>query len=84
MNNFNFKTDREYAQSLDKEDTLSHYRSEFLFPDDKNGNSCVYLCGNSLGLQPKSVGRYIQEELNDWGKYGVHGHTKAGRPWLRI
>ncbi len=82
MNNFNFETNRTYAQSLDSQDDLAHYRSEFLFPEDKNGYSCVYLCGNSLGLQPKKVKQYLNEELDDWSKYGVHGHTKAGRPWL--
>ena len=82
MKNFNFETNRNYAQRLDKQDELSHYRSKFLFPEDKNGFSCIYLCGNSLGLQPKSVSEYLTAELNDWSKYGVHGHTKAGRPWL--
>lgn len=82
MNKSNFETNRTYAKYLDSQDDLNHYRAEFLFPEDKNGYSCVYLCGNSLGLQPKKVKYYLNEELDDWSKYGVHGHTKAGRPWL--
>ncbi len=82
MSNFNFETSRTYAQSLDHADKLKKFRSEFYFPKDKNGYSCVYLCGNSLGLQPKITAQYLQEELNDWAEYGVNGHKKAGRPWL--
>ena len=82
MNNFNFKNERGFAQDLDKNDPLNHYRSKFLLPQNKNGYSCVYLCGNSLGLQPNTTKQYLEEELNDWSKYGVHGHTKAKRPWL--
>ena len=64
MNNLNFEANRTYAQSLDHTDKLKKFRSEFYFPKDKNGYSCVYLCGNSLGLQPKITAQYLQEELN--------------------
>ena len=82
MKNFNFENEREFAVNLDKNDSLNHFRSKFLFPEDKNGYSCIYLCGNSLGLQPNTTRQYLEEELNDWSKYGVHGHTNAKRPWL--
>ncbi len=42
----------------------------------------IYLCGNSLGLQPKSTEQYIKQELDDWAKLGVEGHTHAQKPWL--
>ena len=42
----------------------------------------IYLCGNSLGLQPKSTEQYIKQELDDWAKLGVEGHTHARKPWL--
>lgn len=42
----------------------------------------VYLCGHSLGLQPKIVRDYINEELQDWSALGVEGHFNARRPWL--
>jgi kynureninase len=70
------------AQQLDAEDTLKNLRSEFLFPKQKNGNPYIYLCGNSLGLQPKNTKQYINEELEDWEKYGVEGHFEARHPWL--
>ena len=41
----------------------------------------LYFTGNSLGLQPKKAGEYIQEELADWAKFGVEGHFHAKRPW---
>ena len=28
--------------------------------------TCVYLCAHSLGLQPKTVKKYIDEELQKW------------------
>lgn len=36
--------------------------------------SCLYMCGQSLGLKPKSADCYAHEVLNSWGKYGVHSH----------
>jgi kynureninase len=42
----------------------------------------IYFTGNSLGLQPKSTAKYIQQELSDWSKYGVEGHFQAKHPWL--
>lgn len=29
-------------------------------------DECIYLCGNSLGLQPKAAHVYQQEVLNAW------------------
>ena len=62
-----------YAQELDKQDPLNTYRDKFHFPQFQ-GKNCIYFCGNSLGLQPKSVEGYIQQELEDWKKLGVEGH----------
>ena len=42
-----------------------------------NGEPYVYLCGNSLGLQPKSTKEAIAQELEDWKQYGVEGHFHA-------
>ena len=72
----------EYAKQKDKLDELSSYRDQFHIPKDKNGNELIYLCGNSLGLQPKSTKRYIDQELEDWANLGVEGHTEAKNPWL--
>ena len=72
----------EFAKQLDKEDKLASYRDQFHIPKDKNGNDWLYFTGNSLGLQPKSTQKYIQQELDDWAKFGVEGHFEAKNPWL--
>lgn len=72
----------QYAQQCDAKDSLSHFRSQFILPTDKEGKPLIYLCGNSLGLQPRLTQEYLQQELNDWGKHGVEGHTDAQNPWL--
>ncbi|MEO0628159.1 MAG: kynureninase [Bacteroidota bacterium] len=71
-----------YAHQLDREDPLARYRDRFHRPLDKQGNELVYLCGNSLGLQPKTTEAAIQQELEDWKKLGVEGHFKARNPWM--
>ncbi|KAF4788185.1 Kynureninase [Turdus rufiventris] len=43
--------------------------------------SCVYFAGNSLGLQPRKVKTYLDEELDKWARTGVHGHFNGQRPW---
>ncbi|RSK42151.1 kynureninase [Mangrovimonas spongiae] len=67
---------------MDQNDPLKAYRSKFHIPKDNNGNELVYLCGNSLGLQPKATKDYIDQELDDWANLGVEGHTEAKNPWL--
>jgi kynureninase len=37
----------------------------------------IYLCGNSLGVQPKSVKKYIDAFLRSWAMKGVTGHFDA-------
>tara|TARA_B100001063_G_scaffold220786_1_gene225920 strand:- start:3261 stop:4526 length:1266 start_codon:yes stop_codon:yes gene_type:complete len=71
-----------FATKKDQEDSLNKYRNEFLIPTDNQGKELIYLCGNSLGLQPKNTSDYVQQELHDWAKYGVEGHTDAKHPWL--
>jgi kynureninase len=40
----------------------------------------VYLCGNSLGLQPVNAVKYVNEEMKRWSRGGVRGHFEgAGR-----
>ena len=72
----------EYAQNFDKNDELRAYRDRFHFPLDSNGDKKLYFTGNSLGLQPKSTRDYINQELDDWAKYGVDAHFEAKNPWM--
>lgn len=78
----NFKPSAQFATDLDAEDPLSGFRDQFYIPKNRNGEELIYLCGNSLGLQPKSVAAHIDQELIDWANLGVEGHTQAKNPWL--
>jgi len=78
----NFKSDHSHALELDKGDSLSRFRESFYIPAHSDGTDSIYLCGNSLGLQPKETKAYINQELDDWAKLGVEGHFHAQNPWM--
>ena len=59
------------------------YRDRFHIPRGADGRECAYLCGHSLGLQPKSVRASIEQELKDWELLGVDGHFRARHPWVQ-
>ena len=67
---------------MDAADPLADFRERFFIPRNKTGGECVYLCGHSLGLQPKTVASYIEEELQAWAELGVEGHFHARHPWM--
>ncbi|MDX2359406.1 MAG: kynureninase [Crocinitomicaceae bacterium] len=75
------KNTLEFAQEMDRKDPLNSFREKFFFPTFHK-NDVVYFTGNSLGLQPKTVGARIQEELDAWAEFGVEGHFLAKRPWF--
>ncbi len=77
----NIKDTIEFARSLDRSDPLRSFRSRFHIPK-VNGKESVYLIGNSLGLQPKTTKKFINEELEDWAQLGGEGHEHSRRPWL--
>ena len=88
-----FENSETFARSMDEADPLRSYRDRFYLPsleslksgryeDVEGGQPCVYLAGNSLGLQPRSVKESIGKELEDWAAYGVEGHFHARKPWL--
>ncbi len=78
----NFNSTAEFANEQDQKDSLRSFRDQFHIPKHNEVES-VYFTGNSLGLQPKSTKKYIEEELSDWAKYGVEGHFDvAQRPWF--
>jgi kynureninase len=68
------------AVELDARDPLGHFRECFHLPPHGDGDS-IYLCGNSLGLQPKTAARFLEEELEAWRRFGVEGHFRGRRPW---
>jgi kynureninase len=78
----NYENTIEFAKKMDAADPLRDFRTRFHLPKQKDGTPYVYLCGNSLGLQPKSTRAAIEQELIDWENYGVEGHFHAKNPWM--
>jgi len=76
-----FQNTLAFAQSLDEQDELKHLRNEFIIPQH-NGQDAIYLCGNSLGLQPKSTKEFIDRQLNNWAAKGVESWFDGDEPWL--
>ena len=73
----------EFAASLDVADP-SPARELFVIPPTGALatvrvplSSSVYLCGNSLGLQPISTRAFVLEELDKWAEHGVEGHFRT-------
>lgn len=77
----NYQNTLEFAQQQDQEDGLRHFREKFHFPTQLH-EQVIYFCGNSLGLQPKSVRKSIEKELTLWQDYAVEGHFVGDHPWM--
>lgn len=77
----NFENNLSFAQTLDEADQLRHFRSQFLFPNH-NGKDFIYLCGNSLGLQPKVASEVLKGQLDNWANYAVEGWFDGSEPWM--
>jgi kynureninase len=76
-----FSPEESLAKDLDAQDPLASYRELFHLPAGPDGRPLIYFCGHSLGLQPRSVGDYVQQELADWARLGVDGHFHGKNPW---
>jgi kynureninase len=74
--------ERSSAEQQDRADGLAKLRDAFRIPTRADGTEQVYLCGHSLGLQPKAVASIVQEELESWARRAVDGHFESARPWL--
>lgn len=79
MSDFEFSL--AYAKKQDEKDSLRDFRQKFHFPQHNNQDT-VYFTGNSLGLAPKTALSALEQEVNDWKKYGVEGHFQAKNPWV--
>jgi len=82
VTDFRFESGEEFAMRLDASDPLATYRHEFWIPKTASGDNCIYLCGHSLGLQPKTARESIHQELRDWAQLGVEAHFHARNPWM--
>lgn len=56
--------------NIPKKRTLPQTDATVASPDDE----CVYFVGNSLGLPPKKVKEFVNEEIDRWADLGVNGH----------
>jgi kynureninase len=72
--------DKSFADELDSQDVLASFRKEFHVPEI-DGKQVTYLCGHSLGLQPKKARAYLEVELRDWENLGVDAHFRGINPW---
>jgi kynureninase len=77
-----FKATKEFAAAETARDPLANFRERFHIPKMPDGSDCIYLCGQSLGLQPKSAREYVEQELQDWARLGVDGQLHARNPWI--
>lgn len=72
------------AAALERADPLPTRRHQFHIPLNPDGTEQVYLCGNSLGLQPRSARPMLEAHLDDWARLAVEGHFESGGghdPW---
>ena len=76
-----FSHEEDFALHLDVEDPLSQFREKFHLRLGKDGKPVIYFAGNSLGLMPKTARAIVEEELDNWEKFGVDAHHAAGTPW---
>ena len=77
-----FENSLAFAEELDVNDELAHFRNRFIIPK-RDGKEQIYFLGNSLGLQPASTSQYIQKVLDHWAGYGVEGFFNGANPWMR-
>lgn len=77
----NFQNTLSFATEMDLQDPLRELREEFLFPQH-NGRPFIYLCGNSLGLQPKSAREVLGVQLDNWQNLAVEGWFEGDSPWM--
>jgi kynureninase len=77
------KLDLAAIRRLDRQDPLRGFREEFWIPKHGDGEPRLYFCGNSLGLQPRRLGAFMEQELAAWKALGVEGHFEGEHPWTR-
>ena len=78
----NYQIGLDYAIEADKADALAKFKNQFHFPQH-NGQDAIYFCGNSLGLQPKSLAEAVDIEMKTWQNLAVGGYFGGTNPWLR-
>jgi kynureninase len=74
----------EAARARDAADPASARRAEFFFPHMPDGREVTYLCGNSLGLQPRRAAADVVAFMGEWQRLGVLGYHDPGADWLNL
>ena len=72
------------ALALDAADPDTARRADFHFPRTAGGEAVIYLCGNSLGLQPRRAADDVMRFMGEWQRLGVLGYHDAGADWLNL
>jgi kynureninase len=70
----------EEARARDARDELRDFRNAFWIPARSGGGEQAYLCGHSLGLQPRQAETAVLSELRAWRERAVGGHFRGQSP----
>lgn len=71
-----------FARTCDERDELHGFREDFHLPRARSGEPLTYLCGHSLGLQPRGTRARVERELEAWATFGVEGHFRDPEGWF--
>jgi kynureninase len=74
----------EAARARDAADPATARRAEFHFPRAPGGGEALYLCGNSLGLQPRRAAGDVAGFMAEWQRLGVLGYHDREADWLNL
>ena len=71
------------ALKMDSQDDISWVKNQFEYGSGDISDK-IYFCGNSLGLQHKSVRERINKHLDQWKNSAVESHFSGDYPWIKI
>ncbi len=71
----------EFAAMMDEQDPLRNIAGQFYKPNF-NGKEAIYLCGNSLGLQPIAAKQHVDKIFEGWKSNAIEGFFTGDEPWL--
>jgi len=75
--NMDFKLDRQHTQELDRTDPLASYRLRFHIPSMRVRTRSIS-AATPWGCSRAATEQHVQEELEDWQRFGVKGHFAGG------
>ena len=79
---------KQYGPKPKRPNAAGHSPGSEVHGDDDDEEESIYLCGNSLGLQPRRTREYVNRYLDTWASKGVFGHFKTLEgghpPWLDL